>query len=1145
MSRSFCRVSRAHPCPVCGKTDKCRVAPGWERIEVVECYRADSHLEKKCFKSVDNTVGTAHYHRLRENEAPRAVPSSARYLAGHAMRPKPTRNLSRAVIDPDEAGTGEGGVGASLQDRHRVCERLLELCPLSTADKRDNENRGLDTRRLGYGTLPSPARRKQVVDELESQFGRELLLGVPGFFEDQNGRLGLWVGEGLLVPVRGRDGQIMALRRRNPREDSGGGKWTWVSAGDQCNAARKGPSPGAPVHWARLGKGTVALLTEGERKADVIAAFLGNHSDTPAHLGSLSRMEESSPGEPSRSSGTKSAKFRSLGDHETAIVAIPGVSSWHASGVVEQLIERGIETVRIAYDMDLEKNRQVAKAALKLSAALADAGRVVEVVTWDRAFKGLDDALLAGAAVEVLAGERAEEFLCNLAARFDCTRQGDERADPRPEFVIVSDQDDNIRRALALIENDEFLFMLSGNLVHAASASSSDTAPHDEIDPRQSVQARIRQATPEFLAARLSGLCRPFEWRKSRKGDERIKVFCPFPVGLARQMIAVAGTAGHKAPREILGVLEGPTLDGEGKLIHRSGYCKIGGAGWYLAQAMPDLILPENPTKEECKQAERTLWEAVQYFPWKEEGDYHRWMMCLFAPLLRPLYPTCPLLLITANAPGSGKGYLASGISFIVHGRDMENTTWPGESKDKEEELRRSLSNWISAGTSSVCLDNLPDGASLESSTLCSFLTAPIFSCRLLGQNGGARAGGANSLTLYGTGNNIRPSGDLSQRCLLVRLDSPYENPRLRPPEQFGAIGDFSAYCRNRKNRVALLQAALTILRGFLRSPEFARKENCPHWGSFDGFARYVAGAVQWLTGANPLADLFTTFNTDIKASSLAAMLGRWKQLLGLGVAHSARSLAEWLQRGTQFSHMDPERDWGGFAESMENLGANLAKPRSIGRVLAQYCDRPVNVDGVLHRLTSRMDGHGIAQYSLVRAEAVRRAPQTAPVLNSAPIAGVSRLHASGTSGCSGFVSGPTRDECNGDLSQGETSSSEEKKTNPENPEQPEPGKESDTPARHVFPLAKTHPIDLSAEQPTSEQVTISARSPVKKPSEELFTPLESGPYVAWRKWRPQEGLCHELSDNESPPGDASDRTLAENKEQRDFTRKFHEEVAG
>ncbi len=37
-----------------------------------------------------------------------------------------------------------------------------------------------------------------------------------------------------------------------------------------------------------------------------------------------------------------------------------------------------------------------------------------------------------------------------------------------------------------------------------------------------------------------------------------------------------------------------------------------------------------------------------------------------------------------------------------------------------------------------------------------------------------------------------------------------------------------------------------------------------------------------------------------------------------------------------------------------------------------------------------------------------------------------------------------------------------------------------------------------------------------------LFSPLESGPYAAWRKWRPQERLCHELSLNESPPGGAS-----------------------
>ena len=65
------------------------------------------------------------------------------------------------------------------------------------------------------------------------------------------------------------------------------------------------------------------------------------------------------------------------------------------------------KTVRLAFDADARTNPVVARALLAFALAAVAEGLAIELERWPAEHKGVDDAVAAGAALEVLAGEAA------------------------------------------------------------------------------------------------------------------------------------------------------------------------------------------------------------------------------------------------------------------------------------------------------------------------------------------------------------------------------------------------------------------------------------------------------------------------------------------------------------------------------------------------------------------------------------------------------------------------------------------------------------------------------------------------------------------------------------------------------------------
>jgi hypothetical protein len=240
------RVSRSHPCPVCGKPDWCAVSADGR---LVRCQR----VEAGAFRTGTDKAGVTYYlHRLGEGPRP-AVPLS------------PPASGAVARAEPDTL--------------HPVYDALLGGLVLSAAHRQQLHQRGLidsEIDRRLYRSLPVQGRAAKA-RQLAERFGAEALLSVPGFAaKSKDGRCYLTIvgAAGLLVPVRDSAGRIAALKVRRDGDGGSQGKYSYLSS---ARYGGPGPGPGAPVHVA-LGiqaPAQIVRLTEGELKADTAYLLSG------------------------------------------------------------------------------------------------------------------------------------------------------------------------------------------------------------------------------------------------------------------------------------------------------------------------------------------------------------------------------------------------------------------------------------------------------------------------------------------------------------------------------------------------------------------------------------------------------------------------------------------------------------------------------------------------------------------------------------------------------------------------------------------------------------------------------------------------------------------------------------------------------
>jgi len=435
-----------------------------------------------------------------------------------------------------------------------------------------------------------------------------------------------------------------------------------------------------------------------------------------------------------------------------------------------------------------------------------------------------------------------------------------------------------------------------------------------------------------WLRKRISEHCRLHVERTGKDGE----VF-QVPTDTNQSMAEMLSQSPERFPH-LAGLALGPVIgiDDAGRLLNTQGYDPE--SRLYLANAVPDLAIPERCSLEDAKQAEREIWQLVRGFPWRDvEVDYPRWLSMLFTAAMRHQLVQVPIGLITAPTPGSGKSLLALLIGKILHGTTPTTMSWV-EDKDGSETKKR-LASMCHAAESFVLFDDLRFGLEFNSSELRNFATGDNYYDRLLGQNAGAKAGGPQRCQLIFTGNSITPHSDMVQRVLVCSLEPKDPLHRLKDPAtEWPEVGNALTYAE--KNRTKLLAAVLTIVRAF-------RQAGSPYVEgqaySFDEWTRQVCCLVRWVTGSDPLAGIANEWQeTDSEASSLRDFIECWHNAFG----SQTLSASEFINRVFGGFHELDHPELGTLREIVPQLMPcrDNAPPTThrLGRFFRNYANRPV-----------------------------------------------------------------------------------------------------------------------------------------------------------------------------------------------------------
>lgn len=349
MMTGYHRVSRKYPCRICGKPDWCSTT---KDQNISFCARSARNADRLSvtgwgiyYSNLTRPFPGGFIVSAKQNSNTLSVP-----IATIELRNKVYRKLNQLSPMPEPGDVSLGGERAAGEKCHEPCR--YGMLPKTTIDRH----------RLIRLLVKSLSKD----DEITPSF-----IGIPGFWVGSNGtaRLGCefdYESDLALIPFLDPNGLIVACQlkklRNTPNPTS---KYVWLSS----VRWPYGCGPGTPLHHEGAmgfkGKtiGTV-LVTEGALKAATAQKFLPDRY----------------------------------------VIGNSGVATSHKE-IVKAARKKDLE---IAFDADSFTNPHVARAlATLISLRIREQQFLsyqnpVRIVTWDKRFKGIDDALISDATLKHL-----------------------------------------------------------------------------------------------------------------------------------------------------------------------------------------------------------------------------------------------------------------------------------------------------------------------------------------------------------------------------------------------------------------------------------------------------------------------------------------------------------------------------------------------------------------------------------------------------------------------------------------------------------------------------------------------------------------------------------------------------------------------
>jgi putative DNA primase/helicase len=290
------------------------------------------------------------------------------------------------------------------------------------------------------------------------------------------------------------------------------------------------------------------------------------------------------------------------------------------------------------------------------------------------------------------------------------------------------------------------------------------------------------------------------------------------------------------------GVISVPTMRPDGSIIDREGYDPRTQLYYKPSAHIVLPPIPEQPTRDDAKAALQIINDLLDGFPFANKKSRAVACAAIMSVVLRGAFLAVPIFLITAPEPRTGKTYLVQLTGVIGTGHNPVNTAG---SKDPVEMEKRIETAGLT-GRQILHFNNLPNGMSLESSSLAQIATEGWLEVRKLGILGGGIID-CRSTTVFINGNNITIAADLVDRCAFCRLNAKTAEPGLR---RFTSNPIDTVH----KNHGEVLAACFTIARAYhaAGSPPI---DGLRAVAGFNGWSKFVQAPLMWLECADPLGN--------------------------------------------------------------------------------------------------------------------------------------------------------------------------------------------------------------------------------------------------------------------------------------------------
>lgn len=238
-------------------------------------------------------------------------------------------------------------------------------------------------------------------------------------------------------------------------------------------------------------------------------------------------------------------------------------------------------------------------------------------------------------------------------------------------------------------------------------------------------------------------------------------------------------------------------------------------------------------------QAVELLVDSLIDFPFFHESDFWNFVGLLLTPIIRPCVVNTPIHLIHATKPRTGKSLLAETfLGTVLYGQPIAITTLP----EDEGERQKKIFGFLREGRAFMNLDNVADF--IDSPSIAALLTASAVEDRPMREHQIVSV--PNRLCVVMTGNHVKATEEIVERCVPVLLQSELEDPSARTTFQHP---DLHGYLAAQSTKLLEALLGLVVLWHRKGRPPGAKH----HMGGFDAWAAVIGGVLEqtpWLDNA-------------------------------------------------------------------------------------------------------------------------------------------------------------------------------------------------------------------------------------------------------------------------------------------------------